>query len=182
MDNMSENIKKLMYEISLRVRLFRNSKKAGKHVVVLTQRERLLVELIGMRDNMSVSEISQLCPTVSNSTISTTIARLWKDRKLVEKRIQPENQRITNVSLTAEGRSVLNAIKTWESEVYKDIAESLGLSTEQDEYFKAVIEIATIFFNHQLGFEMERAEIVYPHRAKNAQLVDKSFRRTKIDG
>lgn len=179
---MSENIKKLMYEISLRVRLFRNSKKAGKHVVVLTQRERLLVELIGMRDNMSVSEISQLCPTVSNSTISTTITRLWKDRKLVEKRIQPENQRITNVSLTAEGRSVLNAIKTWESEVYKDIAESLGLSTEQDEYFKAVIEIATIFFNHQLGFEMERAEIVYPHRAKNAQLVDKSFRRTKIDG
>ena len=179
---MSENIKTLMYEISLRVRLFRNSKEAGKHVVVLTQRERLVVELIGMRDNMSVSEISQLCPTVSNSTISTTITRLWKDRKLVEKRILPENQRITNVSLTAEGRSVLNAIKAWESEVYKDIAESLGLSTEQDEYFKAVIEIATIFFNHQLGFEMERAEIVYPHRAKNAQLVDKSFRRTKIDG
>jgi len=84
---MSENIEKLMYEISLRVRLFRNSKWAGKHVVVLTQRERLLVELIGMRDNMS------------------------------------------------------------------------------------------IFFNHQLGFEMERAEIVYPHRAKNAQLVAKSLRR-----
>jgi len=168
---MSENIEKLMYEISLRVRLFSNSKGAGKHVVVLTQRERLLVELIGMRDNMSISEISQLCPTVSNSTISTTITRLWKDRKLVEKRILPENQRITNVSLTAEGRSALNAIKVWETEMYKNIAESLGLSTKQDEYFKTVIEIAIIFFNHQLGFEMERAEIVYPHRAKNAQLV-----------
>ena len=41
---MSENIEKLMYEISLRVRLFRNSKGVGKHVVVLTPRERLLVE------------------------------------------------------------------------------------------------------------------------------------------
>ena len=168
---MSENIEKLMYEISLRVRLFRNSKGAGKHGAVLTPRERLLVELIGMRDNMSISEISQLCPTVSNSMISTTITRLWKDRKLVEKRILPENQRITNVSLTAEGRSALNAIKVRESEMYKNIAESLGLSTKQDEYFKAVINIAMIFFNHQLGFEMERAEIVYPQRAKNAQLV-----------
>ena len=73
---MSENIETLMYEISLRVRLFRNSKGAGKHVAVLTPRERLLVELIGMRDNISISEISQRCPTVSNSTISTTITRL----------------------------------------------------------------------------------------------------------
>ena len=75
-DNMSENIEKLMYETSLRVRLFRNSKGMGKHVAVLTPRERLLVERIGMRNNMSISEISQLCPTVSNSTISTTITRL----------------------------------------------------------------------------------------------------------
>ena len=73
---MLENIETLMHEISLRFRLFRNSKGVGKHVVVLTQGERLLVELIGMRDNVSISEISQLCPTVSNSTISTTITRL----------------------------------------------------------------------------------------------------------
>ena len=86
MDKMSENIATLMYETNLRARLFRTSNGAGNHVVALTQRERLLVELIGMRDNMSISEISQLCPTVSNSTISTTITRLWKDKKLVEKK------------------------------------------------------------------------------------------------
>ena len=95
MDNMSENIETLMYEINIRARLFRISNGAGKYVAVLTQRERLLVKLIVMRDNMSISEISQLCPKVSNSTISTTITRLWKDRKRVEKRILPENQRIT---------------------------------------------------------------------------------------
>jgi DNA-binding MarR family transcriptional regulator len=171
MDNMSENIATLMYETNLRARLFRTSNGAENDVVALTQRERLLVEIIGMRDNMSISEISQLCPTVGNSTISTIITRLWKDKKLVEKKILPENQRITNVSLTAEGRRVLNSIKVWESEVYKRIGESLGLSPEQDEYFKAVIEIAIIFFNHKLGFQMERAETVYPNRAKNAQLV-----------
>jgi len=92
---MSENIETLMYEINIRARLFRISSGAGTHVVVLTQRERLLVQLIGMRENMSISETSQLCPTVSNSTISTTITRLWKDRKLVEKRILSEYQRVT---------------------------------------------------------------------------------------
>ena len=51
---MSENIETLMYEIGLRDRLFRSSKGAENHIVVLTQRERLLLELIGMRDNMSI--------------------------------------------------------------------------------------------------------------------------------
>ena len=54
MDNMSENSETLMYEIGLRDRLFKSSKGAGNQVVVLTQGERLLVELIGMRDNMSI--------------------------------------------------------------------------------------------------------------------------------
>jgi len=112
---MAKNIETLIYEISLRVRLFMASK-GGSNIADLTHRERLLLELIGMRENMSISEISNLCPTVSNSTISTTITRLWKDRKLVEKRILPENQRITTVSLTEQGRRVLGSIKEAESE------------------------------------------------------------------
>jgi len=155
---MAKNIETLIYEISLRVRLFMASKGARDNIADLTQRERLLLELIGMRENMSISEISKLCPTVSNSTISTTITKLWKERKLVEKRILPENQRITTVSLTAEGRSVLHAIKEAESEVYKTIAESLGLSPEDDEFFKAFIENAIKFFNQKLGFQMELIE------------------------
>lgn len=155
---MAKNIETLIYEISLRVRLFMASKEARNNIADLTQRERLLLELIGMRENMSISEISKLCPTVSNSTISTTISKLWKERNLVEKRILPENQRITTVSVTTRGRDVLHAIKEAESEVYKTIAESLGLSPEEDEFFKAFIENAIQFFNQKLGFQMELIE------------------------
>ena len=158
-ESMAKNIETLIYEISLRVRLFMASK-GGSNIADLTHRERLLLELIGMRENMSISEISKLCPTVSNSTISTTITRLWKDRKLVEKRILPENQRITTVSLTTQGRRVLNSIKEAESEVYKTIAESLGLSKKDDELFKAFIENAINFFNQKLGFKVELVENV----------------------
>jgi DNA-binding MarR family transcriptional regulator len=109
---------------------------------------------------MSISEISKLCPTVSNSTISTTITGLWKDRKFVDKKILPENQRVTIVSLTAQGKRVLNEIKKSQSEVYKTIAQSLNLSPEQDVYFKAFIENAISFFNKKLGFKMELIENV----------------------
>jgi DNA-binding MarR family transcriptional regulator len=95
-----------------------------------------------------------------HSTISTTITGLWKDRKLVDKKILPENQRITIVSLTAKGKRVLNEIKETQSEVYKTIAQSLNLTPEQDEYFKAFIENAISFFNNKLGFNMELIESV----------------------
>ncbi len=157
---MTKNIETLIYEISLRVRLFMTSKRAGNAAIDLTDRECLLLELIGMRENMSISQISKLCPTVSNSTISTTITGLWKDRKFVDKKILPENQRITFVSLTTRGKRVLNEIKKSQSEVYKTIAQSLNLSPEQDEYFKAVIENAIGFFNNKLGFKMELIENV----------------------
>ena len=157
---MTKNIETLIYEISLRVRLFMASKSAGNSTLDLTDRECLLLELIGMRENMSISEISNLCPTVSNSTISTTITGLWKDRELVDKKILPENQRITIVSLTAQGKRVLNEIKRSQSEVYKTIAQSLNLSPEQNEYFKAFIENAIGFFNTKLGFKMELIESV----------------------
>ena len=157
---MTKNIETLIYEISLRVRLFMTSERAGNTAVNLTDRECLLLELVGMREKMSISEISKLCPTVSNSTISTTITGLWKDREFVEKTILPENQRVTIVSLTARGKRVLNEIKKSQSEVYKTIAQSLNLSAEQDAYFKALIENAIGFFNHKLGFKMELIENV----------------------
>ena len=155
---MTKNIETLIYEISLRIRIFMTSKGARNRVADLTDRECLLLELIGMRENMSISEISKLCPTVSNSTISTTITGLWKNRKLVDKKILPENQRITIVSLTAQGRHVLNEIKKSQSEVYKTIAQSLNLSPEQADYFKAFIENAIGFFNKKLDFKMELIE------------------------
>jgi DNA-binding MarR family transcriptional regulator len=151
---MSKKIEMLIYEIALRVRLFMASKAVGKTVADLTERESLLLELIGMREDMNISEIAKLCPMVSNSTISMTITRLWKDKKLVEKRILPENQRITIVRLTKEGRDVLNEIKKTQSVAYKAVAESLGLSPEQDEYFKLFIQNGIVYFDKKLGLHI----------------------------
>jgi DNA-binding MarR family transcriptional regulator len=121
----------------------------------LTDRETLILELVGMKGNMSISEIGSLYPTVSNSTISTTITRLWKDKKLVDKRILPENQRVTTVSLTEKGQKVLEEIKRTQSEVFSTVTVSLGLSPDQVQYFQEILENAIDFFDKTLGLTLD---------------------------
>ena len=141
--------------MAFRVRLYIASKISEQKVGDLSDRETLILELVGMKGNMSISEIGGLYPTVSNSTISTTITRLWKDKKLVDKRILPENQRVTTVSLTEKGQKVLEEIKRTQSEVFSTVTVSLGLSPDQVEYFQEILENAIGFFDKTLGLTLE---------------------------
>jgi DNA-binding MarR family transcriptional regulator len=152
---MKKNTEKLIYDMAFRVRLYMASKISEQKVGDLTDRETLILELVGMKGNMSISEIGSLYPTVSNSTISTTITRLWKDKKLVDKRILPENQRVTTVSLTEKGQKVLEEIKRSQSEVFSTVTVSLGLSPDQVEYFQEILENAISFFDKTLGLTLE---------------------------
>ena len=152
---MKNNTEKLIYDMAFRVRLYIASKISEQKVGDLTDRETLILELVGMKGNMSISEIGSLYPTVSNSTISTTITRLWKDKKLVDKRILPENQRVTTVSLTEKGQKVLEEIKRSQSEVFSTVTVSLGLSPDQVEYFQEILENAIGFFDKTLGLTLE---------------------------
>ena len=152
---MKKNTEKLIYDMAFRVRLYIASKISEQKVGDLTDRETLILELVGMKGNMSISEIGSLYPTVSNSTISTTITKLWKDKKLVDKRIVPENQRVTTVSLTEKGKKVLEEIKRTQSEVFSTVTVSLGLSPDQVEYFQEILVNAIGFFDKTLGLSLD---------------------------
>ena len=152
---MKNTTEKLIYDMAFRVRLYIASKISEQKVGDLTDRETLIMELVGMKGNMSISEIGNLYPTVSNSTISTTITKLWRDKKLVDKRILPENQRVTTVSLTEKGKKVLEEIKRTQSEVFSTVTVSLGLSPDQVEYFQEILENAIGFFDKTLGLNLD---------------------------
>jgi DNA-binding MarR family transcriptional regulator len=153
---MKNNTEKLIYDMAFRVRLYIASKISEQKVGDLTDRETLILEIIGMMGNMSISEIGSLYPTVSNSTISTTITELWKSKKLVDKKILPENQRITSVSLTDKGKQVLEEIKRTQTEVYRTISESLGLSPDEVESFQVILKNAIGFFDKTLGLKLHK--------------------------
>ena len=156
---MKKNTELLIYDMAFRVRLYIASKVSEKKVGDLTDRESLIIELIGMKGNMSISEIGSLYPSVSNSTISTTITKLWKDKQLVDKRILPENQRVTTVTLTEKGQKVFSEIRRTQSEVFSTVTVSLGLSPDQVGDFQEIIEHAIGFFDKTLGLELDNENI-----------------------
>jgi len=152
---MKEVTEMMIYDMAFRVRLFIASQLSEeKRAKDLSDREALLLELIGTKGSMSISEISNFYPRVSNSTISTTITKLWKERKLVDKIILPENQRITTVCLTDKGRDILEQIKQHQSDVFTTVAKSLGLTPEQNESFQLILESSIGFFDDLLELRL----------------------------
>ncbi len=159
-NEMKEVTEMIIYNLAFRVRLYIASKLSEENRVNdLSDREALLLELIDTKGSMSISEISHFYPKVSNSTISTTISKLWKEKKLVDKNILPENQRITAVNLTDEGRKVVGQIKQNQSDVFKTVAKSLGLSAEKNESFQQVLENSIEFFDELLGLGLDTQNV-----------------------
>jgi DNA-binding MarR family transcriptional regulator len=145
----------MIYEMAFRMRLYlASSLLEDTHNNDLNERESLLLELVGTKGGMSISEICSFYPKVSSSTISTTITRLWKDKQLVDKKILPENQRITTVNLTEKGQGVLRQIKQKQTRVFKTMAASLSLSLEQSESFNEVLGNAIAFFDNLLNLQL----------------------------
>ena len=155
MDDVTES---MIYDMAFRVRLYIASKFSDdKRLNDLSEREALLLELVGTMGSLSISEIGNFYPKVSNSTISTTITKLWKDRKLVDKKILPENQRITTVNLTEKGRMVLDKIRKNQEDVFKTVTASLGLSGKQNESFQHILAHAIGHFDKVLGLDLHGA-------------------------
>jgi DNA-binding MarR family transcriptional regulator len=147
----TNQVETLIYELSLRARLYRVSKGLSERPAELSEREALLLELIGLRGSMSISEIVKLYVKVSPSTISTTITRLWKDKKLVDKTIDPDNQRLTMASLTEKGKAALEEIIRVRSKLYTAVAESLGVVSEENGFFRSAMENGARYFDRILG-------------------------------
>jgi DNA-binding MarR family transcriptional regulator len=152
---MKEVTEMMIYDMAFRIRLYIASKfSEEKKGSDLSEREALILELIATKGSMSISEIGSFYPKVSSSTISTTITKLWKDKKLVDKKILPVNQRITTVNLTEKGRTVLEQIKKKQADVFSTVTTSLGLSAEQNESFQQILGNAIGFFDEMLGLEL----------------------------
>jgi len=158
---MTEMTESMIYDMAFRVRLYIASRLAdGNRINELTERETLILQLIGTTGRMSISEICNFYPRVSSSTISTTITKLWKEKKLVDKNILPENQRITTVNLTEKGQKALKEIKKKQSDVFNTVTTSLGLSAEQNESFQIVLKSAIGFFDDMLGLELNEPPVL----------------------
>lgn len=150
---MPEELGKLIDELGMKMRLLRAAQEGQSHVEDLSERDILLLELLSSRGRMTVSEISGSYPNVSESTISTDITKLWRNRKLVSKTINPDNQRVTFVDLTDKGRELLSVVKKQRGERIAALFRAMEFADGEQEVMTRVFARAIAHFDEYLGIK-----------------------------
>ena len=152
---MDKGIADLMVELNLRVRLLRASREStADKSSALTLREELLIEIIGLREQSSVSSIRASYPSATLSSISSSITELWK-KKLVEKHVNPDDQRLTMVKLSENGKKVLTSIRKSQRNVLGKVTESLNLTGEQEILVRDLLIRSINYFDQYLDLKLK---------------------------
>ncbi|MFA5424221.1 MAG: winged helix-turn-helix transcriptional regulator [Phycisphaerae bacterium] len=137
--------------LSNRMLTFKATQEAQGEDAEVSQREFLILELLKEKGTMNVSDISEAVPNVSYSTISTDLTRLWRDKKFVSKNIEPDNQRVTLVTLTEKGKKAVEQMQSKRTELMNQLYKALNTTKEEEQVLIRVSERATKYFDKLLG-------------------------------
>lgn len=148
---MGPEFEKAINELSLRMRMLRAIQEDTDPGDALTEREALILQLLGERGQMTVTQIADAWPNVSESTISMTITKLWRDRGLVSKTISPENQRITMVELTDKGRKELQTIFDQRNHRLKTLFNSINTTDQEKQVLINICQRGVKFLDQFLS-------------------------------
>lgn len=155
---MGPDLQKVMNELALRMRLMRafQEEQTGD---ALSEREILILQQIGERGPMSVSQISESWPNVSDSTISMAVTKLWRKHELVTKTIKPSNQRVTMVELSEKGKAELETIMKQRNERFQTFFNAINVSEEEKQVLIRIFRRAVDYMDRMLGFQKETPDI-----------------------
>jgi len=138
-------------QLSMRMRLLKIMQEDKSNTDELTDRDIMILGLLNNRGKLTVSQIAAADPTASESTISTTITRLWRNKKMVSKTISPESQRVTIVELTEKGKKTLETIMEERSERFKSLLKAIHVTDEEKQVLVDVCNRAVEFMDKHLG-------------------------------
>lgn len=117
----------------------------------MTEREITILNLLDAEGRLTVSEISAAEPGVSDSTISTTITKLWREKKLVDKTPSVEDQRTTYVSLSDKGKAVVGEIQKQHRERFEALFKALDVTAEEEALLVKVNKRAVEYFDRHFN-------------------------------
>ena len=137
---MGPELEKAIHELALRMRMIRAIQEDVAPAGALTEREALILHLLDERGQMTVTQIADAWPNVSESTISVTITKLWRKLELVSKTISPENQRVTLVELTDKGKAELETIFKQRNQRIKALFDSINVTDEERQVLISVCQ------------------------------------------
>jgi len=150
---MGPDLEKAILEISLRMRLLKAMQEDESPSAGLTERDVMILRLLNERGKMTVSQIAAAEPNVSDSTISTNITKLWRDKQMVSKTISPENQRTTIVELTDKGKKAIEVVNKQRAERFKTLFQAIEVTDDEKQVLLKILNRAIPFFDKHLGLD-----------------------------
>ena len=154
---MGPEFEKAIHELSLRMRLIR-AMQEGDAEETISEREALIMQQLLERKTMTISDVAESWPNVSESTISMTITRLWREKGFVSKTINPENQRITLVKLTNLGKQEIEKYLKQRSERFNALFHAINVTPEEKEVLIRICQRGVQFLDDYLGFQKKESE------------------------
>lgn len=153
---MEPDLENAIHELSMRMRLLRVIQEDRACELGLTERDFMILELLNDRGKMTISEIAAAYPSVTFSTISTDVTKLWRQKQLLSKTINPENQRVTLVELTDKGEEIVELWNKQRTERYAKLFEALKATDEEKQVLLRIIDRAVKFFDKYLEPQTDR--------------------------
>jgi len=147
---MIANLENSIEQLSLKMRQLKAIQQETSLSKTLTERDEMILILLAEKGPLAVSQIANSGSDASFSTISMNVTKLWRD-KLVSKTVLPENQRVTIVELTEQGRQIAQLLKDQRAERFKMLLQALNLTDEETAVLMKILTRAIPFFDSKLG-------------------------------
>lgn len=150
---MGPELSKAILEISFRMRLLKTMQEDASPLEGLTERDLMILELLNDRGKMTVSEIAASDSNVGYSTISTNVTKLWRERKMLSKTVNPENQRVTVVELMDKGKKAVEISNQQRAERFQTLFDAIEVTDDEKGVLLKIIARAVAFFDNLLGLD-----------------------------
>ena len=130
---MPDTLGRLLFEYSGQVRRYRARETAQiESIAGLSERDIAILEFINSKKQTTFGEINRELhlsdmPRSSASTVSQAISALFVERGLVEKRLNPQDQRQPIIFLTDKGKALVEEILQVRRDILAKVKETMEL-------------------------------------------------------
>ena len=142
---MPDRLGLLLFDFSGRVRRYRSRMTSQiRSISGLSDRDTAILEFINSKSETTFGEINRELnlsemPKSSASTVSQAISALFMERELVEKRVNPRDQRQPIITLTPKGKALVEEILQVRRDILVKVKESLALDEEGEKMLKEAL-------------------------------------------
>lgn len=152
---MKKTIEDLISELSFRVRLLTEVRKAKLSSTDLSETEELIIDILDKKKRLNITEIGKLIPSLKPSTISSMISRLDKSKQLLNRERSLEDERKVFVELSQNGKETSDQMKKTRYDIFRTIVTGLNLTPSKEKVIREVIVEATGYFDTILQWNDE---------------------------